>query len=176
MVESISSVVLSLWQVCVIFVGGKDDREALAFAKRMARQESVTLTVLRLVATGKSKETAGWDQMLDTVELRELMRSNEPETRNDEPGTVKEEVSTIYLEQEIIDGADASMLLRSMAFDYDLFIVGRTCGENHEATRGIENWCEFEELGVIGDFLASPDFPSKTSVLVVQQQRTVDNN
>ncbi|KAL0740949.1 hypothetical protein Bca4012_082462 [Brassica carinata] len=159
-------------KVCVIFVGGKDDREALAFAKRMARQENVTLTVLRLVATGKNKETTGWDQMLDTVELRELMRSNEPETRNNEPGTVKEEVSTIYLEKEITDGADTSMLLRSMAFDYDLFIVGRTCGENHEATRGIENWCEFEELGVIGDFLASPDFPSKTSVLVVQQQRT----
>lgn len=157
-------------QVCVIFVGGKDDREALAFAKRMARQENVTLTVLRLVASGKSKETTGWDQMLDTVELRECMRSSEP---NDQPGTPKEEVSTIYLEQEIIDGADTSMLLRSMAFDYDLFIVGRTCGENHEATRGIENWCEFEELGVIGDFLASPDFPSKTSVLVVQQQRTV---
>ncbi|KAG2286068.1 hypothetical protein Bca52824_045672 [Brassica carinata] len=157
-------------KVCVIFVGGKDDREALAFAKRMARQENVTLTVLRLVASGKSKETTGWDQMLDTVELRECMRSNEP---NDQPGTPKEEVLTIYLEQEIIDGADTSMLLRSMAFDYDLFIVGRTCGENHEATRGIENWCEFEELGVIGDFLASPDFPSKTSVLVVQQQRTV---
>ncbi|CAA7017897.1 unnamed protein product [Microthlaspi erraticum] len=156
-------------KVCVIFVGGKDDREALAFAKRMARQENVTLTVLRLLATGKSKEATGWDQMLDTVELRELMRSNDS-------GMLKEESSTIYLEQEILDGADTSMLLRSMAFDFDLFIVGRTCGENHEATRGIENWCEFEELGVIGDFLASPDFPSKTSVLVVQQQRTVANN
>ncbi|CAH8361236.1 unnamed protein product [Eruca vesicaria subsp. sativa] len=157
-------------KVCVIFVGGKDDREALAFAKRMARQENVILTVVRLLASGKSKETTGWDQMLDNVELRECVRSNETE------GTVNEEVSTIYLEQEIIDGADTSMLLRSMAFDYDLFIVGRTSGENHEATKGIEDWCEFEELGVIGDFLASPDFPSKTSVLVVQQQRTVANN
>lgn len=153
----------------MIFVGGKDDREALAFAKRMACQENVTLTVLRLLAAGKSKEATGWDQMLDTVELRELMRSNDA-------GMLKEESSTIYLEQEILDGADTSMLLRSMAFDYDLFVVGRTCGENHEATRGIENWCEFEELGVIGDFLASPDFPSKTSVLIVQQQRTVANN
>ncbi|CAL9234630.1 unnamed protein product [Arabidopsis halleri] len=156
-------------KVCTIFVGGKDDREALAFAKRMALQENVALTVLRLLASGKSKEATGWDQMLDTVELRELMKSNDA-------GTVKEETSTIYLEQEILDGADTSMLLRSMAFDYDLFVVGRTCGENHEATSGIENWCEFEELGVIGDFLASPDFPSKTSVLVVQQQRTVVNN
>ncbi|ESQ51292.1 hypothetical protein EUTSA_v10016238mg [Eutrema salsugineum] len=156
-------------KVCVVFVGGKDDREALAFAKRMARQENVTLTVLRLLASGKSKEASGWDQMLDTVELRELMRNNDS-------GMMKEDTSTIYLEQEILDGADTSMLLRSMAFDYDLFIVGRTCGENHEATKGIENWCEFEELGVIGDFLASPDFPSKTSVLVVQQQRTVANN
>ncbi|XP_010418828.1 PREDICTED: cation/H(+) antiporter 8-like [Camelina sativa] len=155
-------------KVCVVFVGGRDDREALAFAKRMARQENVTLTVLRLVASGKSKEATGWDQMLDMVELRELMKSNDS-------GMVKEERSTIYMEQEILDGADTSMLLRSMAFDYDLFVVGRTCGENHEATSGIANWCEFEELGVIGDFLASPDFPSKTSVLVVQQQRSLAN-
>ncbi|KFK32329.1 hypothetical protein AALP_AA6G227900 [Arabis alpina] len=157
-------------KVCAIFVGGKDDREALAYAKRMACQENVILTVLRLLASGNSsKEATGWDQMLDTVELRELMRNNDA-------GMLKEESSTIYLEQEIVDGADTSMLLRSMAFDYDLFIVGRTCGENHEATSGVENWCEFEELGVIGDFLSSPDFPSKTSVLIVQQQRTVANN
>ncbi|XP_010470132.1 PREDICTED: cation/H(+) antiporter 8-like [Camelina sativa] len=155
-------------KVCVVFVGGRDDREALAFAKRMARQENVTLTVLRLVASGKSKEATGWDQMLDMVELREMMKSKDS-------GMVKEERSTIYMEQEILDGADTSMLLRSMAFDYDLFVVGRTCGENHEATSGIANWCEFEELGVIGDFLASPDFPSKTSVLVVQQQRSLAN-
>ncbi|KAJ4903145.1 Cation/hydrogen exchanger family protein [Raphanus sativus] len=150
-------------KVCVIFVGGKDDMEALAFAKRMARQENVTLTVLCLVAAGKSK---GWDQMLDTGELRELIL---------DPGNTKED-SAIYLEEKILDGVATSMLLRSMASDYDLFIVGRTCGENHAATRGIESWCEFEELGVIGDFLASPDFPSKTSVLVVQQQRTIANN
>ncbi|KAG2286067.1 hypothetical protein Bca52824_045671 [Brassica carinata] len=57
-------------KVCVIFVGGKDYMEALAFARRMARQENVTLTVLCLVAAGKSK---GWYQMLDTGELRELI-------------------------------------------------------------------------------------------------------
>ncbi|RID66596.1 hypothetical protein BRARA_D01726 [Brassica rapa] len=158
-------------KVCVIFVGGEDDMEALAFAKRMARQESVTLTVLCLLAAKKSKKATGWDQMLDTVKLRvrELVRSNDP-------GNLKEESSTTYLEEEIVDGADTSMLLRSIAFDYDLFIISRTCGQNHAATLGNESWCEFEELGVIGDFLASPDFPSKTSVLVVQQQRTIANN
>ncbi|KAL0740897.1 hypothetical protein Bca4012_082410 [Brassica carinata] len=156
-------------KVCVIFVGGEDDMETLALAKRMARQENVTLTVLCLLAAKRSKEVTGWDQILDTVELRELVRSNDPKT-------LKEESSTSYLEEGILDGADTSMLLRSMAFDYDLFIVGRTCGQNHAATRGVESWCEFEELGVIGDFLASPDFPSKTSVLVVQQQRNIANN
>lgn len=153
----------------MIFVGGEDDIEALAFAKRMARQENVTLTVLRLLAGKKSKEMKGWDQTLEAVELRKLVRSYDP-------GTLKEESSTTYLEEVILDGADTSMLLRSMASDYDLFITSRTCGQNHAATLGIESWCDFEELGVIGDFLASPDFPSKTSVLVVQQQRTIANN
>lgn len=153
----------------MIFVGGEDDIEALAFAKRMARQENVTLTVLRLLAGKKSKQMKGSDQTLEAVELRKLVRSYDP-------GTLKEESSTTYLEEVILDGADTSMLLRSMASDYDLFIISRTCGQNHAATLGIESWCEFEELGVIGDFLASPDFPSKTSVLVVQQQRTIANN
>ncbi|CAH2060320.1 unnamed protein product [Thlaspi arvense] len=155
-------------QVCVIFVGGKDDREALAYAKRMALQENVTLTVLHLLASGNSKELTGWDQMLDTVDLREVIQSNDA-------GVLNQKSSITYLEQEIVDGTDLSVLLRSMAFDYSLFIVGRTCGENHVATKGIENWCEFEELGVIGDFLASPDYKSDTSVLIVQQQRTVAN-
>ncbi|CAN6833331.1 unnamed protein product [Brassica oleracea] len=77
-------------KVCVIFVGGKDYMEALAFARRMARQENVTLTVLCLVAAGKSK---GWYQMLDTGELRELILSNDP-------GNPEEEISTIYLEEK----------------------------------------------------------------------------
>lgn len=59
------------------------------------------------------------------------------------------------------------MFLCFMVFDYDFFIVGRICGENYEVIRGIENWCEFEEFGVIGDFLVFLDFLSKIFVLVV---------
>ncbi|XP_010521717.1 PREDICTED: cation/H(+) antiporter 8 [Tarenaya hassleriana] len=154
----------SALKVCVIFIGGRDDREALAFAKRMGRNDNVILTVLRLFPTNKSNEMTGWDQMLDTVELREMMHRN---------SGGKSDESTTYVEKEVLDGTETSMLLRSMTCDFDLFIVGRSNGMDHEVTSGLEGWSEFEELGILGDFLASPDFPGMTSVLVIQQQRSV---
>ncbi|KAG4982184.1 hypothetical protein JHK87_026933 [Glycine soja] len=38
-------------------------------------------------------------------------------------------------------------------------------------TLGHDEWSECEELGVIGDMLPSPNFVTKASLLVVQQQR-----
>lgn len=38
------------FSVGMIFFGGNDDREALAFAKRMANNSKISLTVINLVA------------------------------------------------------------------------------------------------------------------------------
>ncbi|KAJ1404589.1 Sodium/solute symporter superfamily [Sesbania bispinosa] len=46
----------------------------------------------------------------------------------------------------------------------------RRHGINSPQTDGLTHWSEFPELGVIGDFLSSPDFKSHASILVVQQQ------
>lgn len=41
-------------------------------------------------------------------------------------------------------------------------------------TMGLSEWCEFPELGVVGDLLASTDLSSRVSALVVQQQHYLD--
>ncbi|KAF0905405.1 hypothetical protein E2562_004382 [Oryza meyeriana var. granulata] len=43
--------------------------------------------------------------------------------------------------------------------------------EGSALTSGLSEWSEFPELGVLGDMLASAEFASKVSILVVQQQQ-----
>jgi hypothetical protein len=52
---------------------------------------------------------------------------------------------------------------------FGLFIVGRGQGNISPLTAGLTDWSECPELGAIGDLLASSDFATIASVLVVQQ-------
>lgn len=147
-------------------MGGKDDREALALAKQMMRNQNVSLAVLKLVPGKMVGMTTGWDQMLDTAELKETLRNNHT--------TLVEEHNFVeYVEEEVNDGSDTSRILLSIANSFDLFVVGRSTGMGTYVTRALSDWIEFDELGVIGDLLVSSDFPHRGSVLVVQQQQNV---
>ncbi|ESQ36075.1 hypothetical protein EUTSA_v10006822mg [Eutrema salsugineum] len=154
------------FKVCSIFVGGKDDREALALGKQMMRNQKVRLTVLRLVPGTMTGMTTGWDQMLDTAEIKETMRNNNT-TLGGEHNFVE------YVEETVNDGSDTSRILLSMANAFDLFVVGKSTGMGTDVTRALSDWTEFDELGTIGDLLVSSEFPHRGSVLVVQQQQNV---
>ncbi|KAM3267206.1 hypothetical protein P3S67_032617 [Capsicum chacoense] len=39
----------SLYRVAVFFLGGADDREALALGQRMAEKQNISLTIIRLI-------------------------------------------------------------------------------------------------------------------------------
>ncbi|XP_039048601.1 cation/H(+) antiporter 4-like [Hibiscus syriacus] len=71
-------------------------------------------------------------------------------------------------------GPEAAKIVQSIANDYDLIIVGRRDGMNSAQTKGLSEWSEFPELGVIGDLLASPDLDSRVSILIVHQQHRVE--
>lgn len=51
----------------------------------------------------------------------------------------------------------------------DMYVVGRGHGKESPLTAGLTDWSECPELGPIGDLLASPDFGTTASVLVLQQ-------
>ncbi|VVA90464.1 unnamed protein product [Arabis nemorensis] len=154
----------TVFKVCSVFVGGKDDREALALAKQMMRNQNVSLSVLKLVSGTMVGMTTGWDKMLDTAELKETLRNNHTDL-------VEEHNFVEYVEEEVNDGSDTSRILLSIANSFDLFVVGRSTGMGTDVTRALSDWTEFDELGVIGDLLVSSDFPHRGSVLVVQQQQ-----
>ncbi|XP_050387361.1 cation/H(+) antiporter 4-like [Argentina anserina] len=152
------------FSVVVIFFGGADDREALTFAKRMACESMISLSVIRIVAMNNGLSTGGggeWDKILDNEMLKELKHSQVGE------GSVK------FSEEVVKDGPQTTVLLKSVVDDYDLIIVGRRFQVECSQTAGLNEWSDFPELGTIGDLLASPDVNCKASILVIKHQQQI---
>ncbi|KAK6241116.1 hypothetical protein SCA6_006505 [Theobroma cacao] len=146
----------SSYSIAVIFLGGKDDREALALAKRISQGQRVNLTVIHLKATnGLGAVLSDSDRLLDDEMLR----------------GVKESGYIRYVDEQVNDGPETSSFLRSIADNYQLIIVGRRYNTEDPRTLGLEEWSEFQEIGIIGDLLSSADFGGNYSVLIVQQQQ-----
>ncbi|KAL5755991.1 hypothetical protein ACOSP7_020414 [Xanthoceras sorbifolium] len=162
MIPMDSSSDLPSFNVGLIFVGGKDDQEALTFAKRMAQDTRVGLTVVHLTADQNSSElwqsgVENWDEMRDSEVLKEVKTN----------GYIN------YIKKEVADGPDTAVIVRSMVNEFNLIIVGRRHNLECPQTSGLKAWSEFPELGLLGDLFASTDYSGRCSVLVVQQQETV---
>ncbi|WCJ19968.1 Cation/hydrogen exchanger family protein [Euphorbia peplus] len=147
------------YNVVVMFLGGADDREALAYAMRMAKNRNVHLTVITFLADFDIPAHT-WEDMLDSESLRKL-KEEMHEYRN------------VSLVEEIVrDGSDTAGLVCSAIGKNDLIMVGRKHHTKKDLISGLSQWTEFPELGVLGDILASSDSTSAVSVLVIQQQIT----
>ncbi|KAL8141413.1 hypothetical protein V2J09_007434 [Rumex salicifolius] len=144
-----------IFMVAVIYIGGLDDQETLAFAKRMARDSRVKVDVTRLVAAGKSRDL----DSLDSAALTDIQRN------------VLYNQQFSYTEREVKDGADTAAFIKTMVECYNLVMVGRHYNSACNQLMGLKDMSEDTELGALGDLLASQDLKCKTSVLVVQQQR-----
>lgn len=142
--------------VGVLFIGGKDDREALSLVKRMKHNPRVRVTVTRLVFNHEIE--SDWDYILDNEGLKDL---KDPEETND----------IVYTERIVNSDTEVVTIVQSLAEEYDLMVVGRDHDMTTQDLSGLIKWVELPELGVIGDLLAARDLNSKVSVLVVQQQQ-----
>ncbi|KAL9176724.1 hypothetical protein ABFS82_01G014600 [Erythranthe guttata] len=154
----------------VIFIGGKDDREALAYAGRVARHPGVKLTVIRflLEATGDSMSSIITIAKSNTTEHLEEMKVDDEcfadfYDRHVAGGQVA------YMEKYLVNSGQTFSTLRSLEGQYGLFIVGRGGRVNSILTVGMNDWEECPELGPIGDILSASDFSTTASVLVIQQ-------
>ena len=151
--------------VALLFFGGPDDREALAYAWRMAGHPGISLTVVRFLYGGeeaRKSESAVVDVGRSEKELdEEIIKEFRVKNVSDE--------SVVYVERVVRDGEETVAAIRGMDNIHDLYVVGRGQGRSSPLTDGLTEWSECPELGVIGDLLASPDFGATASVLVVQQ-------
>ncbi|CAI8618590.1 unnamed protein product [Vicia faba] len=143
-------------KLAMVFLGGRDDREALCLAKRAIRNPRINLVVYHLAV---EQHMPNLEYLLDNEALDEIKK-----IIHYGPVNVR------YQKVTVNDGPATSAILRDIANEHDFFIVGRTHDSDLPQIEGLTNWSEFSELGVIGDSLASPDFESRAGVLVVQQQ------
>ncbi|KAK7289902.1 hypothetical protein RIF29_03929 [Crotalaria pallida] len=148
----------SYYEIAMIFLGGADDQEALAYSLRIAQHPLVRLTVFWVRAETHIKQYKMKNPYIDMME--HIRHSN----KHNGQVTFKEEI--------VQDGTGTTQMIRSMEGYFNLVIVGRHHVANSPCTLGLTEWCELPELGPIGNLLATSDFTF--SVLVVQQQHFDD--
>ncbi|XP_022759443.1 cation/H(+) antiporter 15-like [Durio zibethinus] len=166
------------FRTAVLFVQGTDDREALAYAWRMASNPGLMLTVVRFIP-GKDllelEESSVADDDDGDSEVFSAMFEKEKEILLDDDYInefrfrTMNDHSIAYMEKPVNSGDQIVSTIRSSYNDYDLYIVGRGYGMQSPLTLGLSEWSDCPELGAIGETLVSLDFLSSASVLVMQQ-------
>jgi len=166
--------------MCVVFVGGPDDREALAIAWRMAGRPGTKLSVVRIVLMDAAAEAdASIDASVEAEAqgiLSAVIDAEKQKELDDEYistfrlTAVNNKDSISYSEIEVHSGEDIPVVLNEIEkFGCDLYVVGQGNCRNSQVFSNLLEWCDCIELGVIGDILVSNNFGSRASVLVVQQ-------
>ncbi|KAK4408026.1 Cation/H(+) antiporter 15 [Sesamum angolense] len=162
--------------IVVLYFGGPDDREALAYAWRMAENTNVRLTVVRFIPSTDALELdpAEWEPSDKNHTSVEIDKDSEKLLDDDYLGKFKiatlNNKSISYYELVLNDEEEAIKAIKSMdEQEYDLYLVGRGRGMISPLTSGLADWCDCPELGPIGDLLVTSEFESLFSVLIVQQ-------
>lgn len=159
-------------EIAMLFIGGRDDREALAYAWRMSGQQMVKLTVVRFVPGREA-----------LIAARKTATDYEKETQVDEESIYEfnfktmDDSSVTYVEKVVNDGQETIAAIREMEDNnaFDLYVVGRGFKVESPATAGLTDWSSTPDLGTIGDTLASSNFTMQASVLVIQQYSASNN-
>lgn len=156
----------------IIFIAGKDDREALAYAGRVARHPGVKLTVIRFLldTNGNNVSSRITRARANTTEFEEEMKQDDEYftefyERHVAGGNVA------YMERYLSNSGETYSTIKSLEGDYNLFIVGRGGRVNSTLTAGMNDWEACPELGPIGDILSASDFSATASVLIIQQHK-----
>uniref|UniRef100_A0ACD5XZ43 Uncharacterized protein n=1 Tax=Avena sativa TaxID=4498 RepID=A0ACD5XZ43_AVESA len=172
--------------VAAVFLGGPDDREAMAFACRLIKNDTVSLTGIRFVLRGKhdnaddgrvhtSRAGDHADGEVSVVVDSTVEAGGDPDescmAAFHREYVVKELAS--YVEKTVSAPADVLEALRRMAGAYALVVVGRGGRQPAGLVAGLESWVECAELGPVGDILASDESLEMGSVIVVQQKKAV---
>ncbi|XP_004974496.1 cation/H(+) antiporter 15 [Setaria italica] len=147
-------------RVVLYFLGGPDDREALALATYMAEDAQIGLTVFRFLLPPEWRKGGDAEEdQLDDAAVQEFVRRWVDNQR------------LVYSEHVVSDSDEMVTVIRKAIPSSDLLIVGRRADSpESQLTAGISDWSEHLELGVLGDLLTSTDFGCRVSTLVVQQQ------
>ncbi|CAI0430006.1 unnamed protein product [Linum tenue] len=171
----------------VIFVGGPDDREALAFGWRMAKSPNVNLTVLRLLpvvdddrtdddlneklegATEEEEDEEGGGADATTRQNKGEERELDDEYVNEFRFRTMHDENINYVEKQVTTGEEVITTIGRLVPSCDLYILGQSKNTTSSIMLGLSEWIECEELGVLGDTLLASEFAEHSSLLVIKQ-------
>ncbi|RDX81175.1 Cation/H(+) antiporter 15, partial [Mucuna pruriens] len=163
-------------RILMLFVGGPDDREALAVAWRMAGHPGIRLSVIRILLFDEAAEIDTTIHVEAQGILSAVVDSEKQKELDDEYislfrlTAVNNEDSISYSEIDVHTGEDIPAVLNGIEkIGCNLYIVGQGNCRNSRLFSNLLEWCDCSELGVIGDILASNNFGSRSSLLVVRQ-------
>ncbi|KAM5586283.1 cation/H(+) antiporter 15 [Rosa sericea] len=174
----ISSDDVSYHRFAVFFIGGVDDREALAYAKRMAGHSRVDLTVVRFILnTEACLDDADYDN-----EILEAMANTGRQKQLDDLYLDGFRVHTMHnssikLVEEVVNSWEETLdFINDIEGDYDLYIMGRRHGSSSTLAVTSElDSSDCDELGTLAEALVSSSFfKVNTSILIVQQGAAVE--
>ncbi|CAO2818599.1 unnamed protein product [Amaranthus hypochondriacus] len=143
-----------MYRVGVFFIGGVDDHEALAYATLFATHPRIQITVIWLKSRMTESNTHRFDDYAVIQEFYNRLQANE----------------RIFLQEVLVsDGAETTNAIMQVKKDFDLVVVGRYHEPGCTPLFGLsDRWCEYPELGILGDMIVTPEF--EFSVLVVQEE------
>nr|XP_011462856.1 PREDICTED: cation/H(+) antiporter 19 [Fragaria vesca subsp. vesca] len=162
----------------VAFFGGRDDREALAYGMRLAEHPGIALTVFRFIARKGKTLRFGAQLVGITADNKKILKEEDSSQENEEDekfleeykklmSSSKENEESMLYEEKMVDSkGEIAVALKTLS-KHNLFIVGRM-----PPTLPLVESSDCAELGPIGSFLASSDFSSTASVVVIQQYDT----
>ncbi|KAM1850947.1 hypothetical protein ACFX13_015068 [Malus domestica] len=150
--------------ITVLFFGGRDDREALAYGARMAEHPGISLMVIRFLV---EPELAGEISRINIDgNARTKVGSVDEEFLTEFKQKIAKDDSVTYEEKAVRNEAQTISMVHEIGRCH-LFLVGRT--PDGEVALALNRRSECPELGPVGSLLISPDLSTSASVLVVQQ-------
>lgn len=148
----------SFYIVVVLFLGGTDDHEALAYSRRLVENPNVQLQVIRIKSLLNNDDTTTDEgNVIDNMIV------------NDFVVNTKNMKNVKFKDIFVNDAVGTTKIIRSIEGNVDLVLVGRYHDPQLSAISGLMDWSQWSELGAIGAVLATWDF--QFSVLVIQQHQ-----
>ncbi|KAK8937728.1 Cation/H(+) antiporter 15 [Platanthera guangdongensis] len=169
----------TMHHVGVLFFGGGDDREALALGIRLSQHPCVAMTVVRFVLPPSSRDESAAKLRVESSEMDQdiLLAFRLQDEEREADDTFFSDIFTryvvsgkvAYMEKHVESGPETVTAICSIEGMFSLYLVGQGENRNSTLTAGMGEWGECPELGPVGDFLASSDFISTGSVLILKQ-------
>ncbi|KAF3452658.1 hypothetical protein FNV43_RR03091 [Rhamnella rubrinervis] len=157
----------------MLFIGGADDRDALAYAWRMSKVPRTNLTVIRFLP-GDDVIDQPIDNDNGDEDNEEILNADNEKPVDDD--YIKQFIAKSrncenveFVEKIVSNGDEIVKEVGGLEEKGDLYIVGRGKKRLSPLTAGLSELTDCPELGPLGDILVTSSFMAESSVLIVQQ-------